>query len=567
MNFAVFLAVLLVGCLPPPASPCNGMFQTPSTSDECADVSTEPFCGHFYADSFFPNDIATTSETATALVAFYLQPNQTCSRFHALYVCLAVLPVCEQTNSSTSDGDVVGFGKVRLPCQDICRRVQSDCSSEFDSILDVQCLYNCDLWPVTDCVGLEDPLVAAHVMTEPTPDPDTPSSGRPEASPSATPHQDNITCPPPDQVFFSDDSKTFAKGWIAFWSVVCYLSTLVTLLTFFLDTSRFQYPWRPVVYLALSFHIHTLGYFLSLIIGPSSVICPGGSYVETDGSWTWVHTPCILVFGLLYYSMIAAFLWWLILTLSWFLSSVYKWTNEAISQFALFYHTAAWVIPLILTISVLAARVVSADELTGTCFIVRTDTRTSFLAMLFGLILPLSVLLLVGSAFLVIGLMSVLQIRRFMVNRGRERESVILEKLMLRIGVYVAIYVLPAAVLIGCFVYELDTRPQWHAASDPCTDCSRPNTAVFMVRIFMFLLIGALTGVWIWSRKTLQSWRQLPFKLQKCVFPPTTSERTQDSEKSATRLGSFTSPAQPHPSIRATPSYPYTVDSATEFSA
>jgi hypothetical protein len=557
VHFAVFVAALMAACLPPPVRPCDSNFQAPSAGEECTDVSTEPFCGRFYQGSFFPNDIATTSEGATGLVAFYLRSNQTCSPYLSLYVCLAVLPVCEPTNSSD------GRAKVRLPCKEICQRVQSDCSreKEFESILDVQCVYHCDLWPDTDCVGLEDPLVAAHVThLDPTP------SSRPEATPQATTVQNNDTCPPVDQVFFSDESKTFAKGWIGFWSVICYLSTLVTLLTFLLDTSRFQYPWRPVVYLALSFHIHTLGYFLALIIGPSSVTCPGGSYVETDSQWTWIHTPCILVFGLLYYSTIAAFLWWLILTLSWFLSSAYKWTNEAISQFSLFYHTAAWVIPLILTISVLAARVVSADELTGTCFIVRTNTRTSFLAMLFGLILPLSVLLLVGSAFLTIGLLSVLQIRKFMVNRGKERESIILEKLMLRIGVYVAIYVLPAAVLIGCFIYELDTRPRWHTASDPCTDCSRPNTAVFMVRIFMFLLIGALTGAWIWSRKTLQSWRRLPTKLQNCVFPPT-SERTQDSEKAATRLGSFTSPPQPHPSVRVTPSYPYTIDSATEFSA
>ena len=561
VHFAVILAALLAS-LTHVGSDCPDKYESPAPEGgDCTDVSAEPFCGGFYQNSYFPNNIATTSESATSVVDFYLRRNDTCSRFLSLYVCLAVLPICERTNATNDD--VEASLRVRLPCRDLCLRVHADCSDEFRNLGDIECLYNCDLWPDTDCVSISDSLVETHVPDYPSPSPSGPT-------PTPTPGQPQNTsaneCPPGDKTFFSDQNKTFAKGWIAFWSVVCYLSTLVTLLTFLLDTSRFQYPWRPVVYLALSFHIHTLGYFLALIIGPSSVTCPGGAYVETDGQWTWGHTPCILVFGLLYYSMIAAFLWWLILTLSWFLSSAYKWTNEAISQFSLFYHTAAWVIPLILSISVLAARVVSADELTGTCFIVRTDTRTSFLAMLFGVILPLSILLLVGAVFLAIGLFSVLQIRKFMVNRGRERESIILEKLMLRIGVYVAIYVLPAAVLIGCFIYELNSRPHWHPVSDPCTDCSRPNTAVFMVRIFMFLLIGALTGAWIWSRKTLQSWRKMPTKLLNCVFPPS-SERTQDPEKTATRLSGFTSPPHPHPPIRATPSYPYTVDSATEFSA
>ena len=32
----------------------------------------------------------------------------------------------------------------------------------------------------------------------------------------------------------------------------------------------------------------------------------------------------------------------------------------------------------------------------------------------------------------------------------------------------------------------------------------------------MFLLIGTLTGVWIWSRKTLKSWQQFPGKCGAC---------------------------------------------------
>ena len=566
----LLLSSLLVS-LSPLASSCTDSSYTPppplAAGDVCANVSTDLDCGQFYDSSFFPNHIATSSTDATSVVDFYLRrapgsANHTCSRYLSLYVCLAVQPVCEK---GENDSGAAG-SRIRLPCRDLCWRVAGDCS-ELRATSDIRCVFDCNLWPDSDCVALKGPLVAAHVTPDPTVDPDT-TVVRPEPTPAPSPSPSNSSCPPLERTFFTDEAKNFAKGWVAFWSVVCFLSTLVTLLTFLLDTSRFHYPWRPVVYLALSFHIHTLGYFLSLIVGPSSVTCPGGEYVETEGEWTWAHTPCILVFGLLYYSMIAAFLWWLILTLSWFLSSAYKWTNEAISQFALFYHTAAWVIPLILTISVLAARVVSADELTGTCFLVRTESKASFLAMLFGLVLPLSLFLLVGAVFLCIGLFSVLQIRRFMVNRGKERETIILEKLMLRIGVYVAIYVIPAAVLIGCFIYELESRPGWHPVGDPCTDCTRPNTAVFMVRVFMFLLIGALTGAWIWSRKTLQSWRKLPQKLRSCVFTPT-SEMTQETSKKTVgmRLGNFSPPSPPHAPVRTTPSYPYSVESGTEFSA
>lgn len=556
----------LFACLPDPCASCASMQPVDSRGGQCENISTNIDCGDLYEASFFPNNIAANSQQAVGFVVAYLfsGPNtpRNCSRYMRLHVCLAVLPVCEATDNA-------GTLRVRPPCRDLCREVEADCSSDLQTFQDTSCLLNCDQWPETDCVGLEDPIVIENVSPEPTKPDTTPTRPIPTPTATVTPFRVNETkssCPLESQTYFSDEAKTFAKGWVVFWSVLCFLSTLVTLLTFLLDMSRFQYPWRPVIYLALSFHIHTLGYFLAFIVGPRSVTCPGGSYVETDSKWTWAHTPCILVFGLLYYSMVAAFLWWFILTLCWFLSSAYKWTNEAISQFALFYHTAAWVLPLILTISVLAARVVSADELTGTCFIVRTEAQTSFLALLLAVILPLSIFLLIGSLFLIIGFVSLLQIRRFMVHRGKERESIILEKLMIRIGVYVAIYVLPAAVLIAGFVYEIDTRPRWHTVSDTCDDCSRPNTAVFMVRVFMFLLIGVLTGVWIWSKKTLQSWKKLPVKLRHCVFP--VAERTQDAatSRTATRLNSFTNPPHPHVS-GPSPSYPYAMDSGGEFSA
>ena len=580
-TMAVRLAVcLLLLAISPPftSSSCPQIAAQPDPQ-ECVNVSANIDCRHLYQQSFFPNHISESYDEAVSVVATYLfsgpgRTYQNCSRYIALHVCLAAQPLCE-TDSTEGTPRI----RIRPPCKDLCRQVETDCSRQLDTINDASCVFNCNQWPETNCIGLDDPIVTQHVppiVPEPAPTttvkPDTRPTqqpGRPLATPTATtvPSQANGSCPPDSQTYFRNDAKRFAKGWVAFWSVCCFLSTLVTLLTFFLDTSRFQYPWRPVVYLALSFHIHTLGYFLAFIVGPDTVTCPGGSYVETEGKWTWAHTPCILVFGLLYYSMIAAFLWWLILTLSWFLSSAYKWTNEAISQFALFYHAAAWVIPLILTISLLAAKVVSADELTGTCFIVRTDTHVSYLALLLGLILPLAIFLLLGTLFLCIGFVSLLQIRRFMVHRGKARESVILEKLMIRIGVYVAIYIIPAAILIGCFIYELDTRPHWHTVGDPCTNCSRPNTAVFMARVFMFLLIGVLTGVWIWSRKTLQSWQKMPVKLRGCVFPPQTAERTQDNtEKTAAQLHGFTSPPRPHPVARHTPSYPYSIESGTEFS-
>ena len=184
-------------------------------------------------------------------------------------------------------------------------------------------------------------------------------------------------------------------------------------------------------------------------------------------------------------------------------------------RLALFFHIISWVLPLLMTISLMAASVVSADELTATCFIVRDETNSSFLALLIGVIIPLALFLVTGVVFLVVGFISILKIHSFMRHGGKEKESMILEKLMIRIGVFVSVYIIPAAVVIGCFIYELQSRPTWMAVGT-CSDCARPNTAIFMVRVCMFLIIGVLTGIWIWSKKTLQSWLSLPQRIRNC---------------------------------------------------
>lgn len=348
------------------------------------------------------------------------------------------------------------------------------------------------------------------------------------------PENVSSSCPLESHTFFSDSAKEFALGWVAFWSILCFISTSLTVFTFLLDTSRFQYPWRPVVYLAIAFCVHSLTYFLSMAIGRANVTCPRGEFVYNSIAWGWEHAPCIIVFGFLYYTMMAAFLWWLILTLCWLLASAFKWSTEHIEQLFPFYHVVAWVLPLLMTVSLMAARAIGADELTGTCFVVRDDSNKSFLALLIGVILPLFLFLVVGVVFLLIGFVSMFRIHRFMRHKGKERETMIIEKLMIRIGVFVAVYIIPASVMIGCFIYELVSRPSWEPISS--SSGTKASSPVFMVRVFMFLLIGALTGVWIWSKKTLNSWKNIPSRISSCCHGSRTAQTRPTSAANPTTM-------------------------------
>lgn len=387
-------------------------------------------------------------------------------------------------------------------------------------------------YPSDNCVA---PLAVAPSSSTPsptatptsTPDPPSGTGGLNNSN-----NTDDLTgCPPSSLNFFTDGAKQFALGWVATWSVLSFLSTLITIMTFLLNPSRFQYPWRPIVFLAACFNVHSIGYLFAIILGRSIVTCPGNQFITTSTSWGWEHVPCILVFGILYYSMMAAFLWWLILTLSWCLTSSLKWSNEAISNIAFFFHLVAWIVPLLMTISMIAARQLSADELTGICFIVRDETRSSFYALLFGVIVPLMIFLLIGITFVTIGLFSVCRIHAFLRHKGQEQESIVLEKLIIRVGVFVSVYMFPAAVLIGCFFYELLQRPSWNTIEGSCSDgdCAKANPTVLIVRVFMFLVIGVFTGVWIWSKKSFLSWKEMMTSCRTCCTKSVEDENEHGS--------------------------------------
>ena len=489
-------------------------------------------CDMFYEFTTYPNNITTTSREADQTLlnyqVFYSGPTFNCSPYSHLFVCLALSPHCDTG------------GLARPPCASLCDLVYGSCLAKLQSlggpVIDSACLLNCNRlvllliitftvaftrnchvphlrYPSTDCVDANDPLALKVVPSIfPTA---TPTTEPPTGTGMTMVTNSSGECP--ETAYFTDSAKDFALGWLAFWSTVCFISTTLTIATFLLDTSRFQYPWRPMVYLALSFNFHSLTHFFAMALGRNLITCPGGEFVQTSIRWSWGHTPCILVFGLLYFTMMAAFLWWLMLSLSWFLASAFSWSNEAVAHLAPLYHVVAWVLPLLLTIILVATRVVGADELTAICFIVRDDSDMSFYALLLGVIVPLIVCLITGIVFLTIGFVSLLRIHSIMRHSGKARESTILEKLMIRIGVFVLVFIIPAIVVIGCFLYELITRPSWTGVNEPCgANCTQANPAVFMVRLFMFLLTGILTGVWIWSRKTVLSWKNIPQRLASC---------------------------------------------------
>lgn len=313
---------------------------------------------------------------------------------------------------------------------------------------------------------------------------------------------------PCKEMFFNADEKEFASVWITLWSGLCAASTLMTLTTFLIETERFKYPERPIVFLSACYFLVAVGYLVRVGVGHEEVACDGPAirYFSTGPNM------CTLVFLLVYFFGMASSIWWVVLSFTWFLAAGLKWGNEAIASYAQYFHMAAWLIPTIQTVSVLLSGAVDGDPVSGICYVGNQNMenlKTFVLA-------PLLVYLLLGTSFLFAGFVSLFRIRNVIKKQGGAgagSKADKLEKLMIRIGIFSVLYTVPATIVIGCFLYENAFHEEWLATVACQCQITRPRPRpiyiIFMLKYFMALAVGITSGVWIWSGKTLDSWRRL----------------------------------------------------------
>lgn len=309
------------------------------------------------------------------------------------------------------------------------------------------------------------------------------------------------------QPSFSPDERTFATFWIGLWSVLCFISTSTTVATFLIDMERFRYPERPIIFLSACYLCVSLGFLVRLVVGHASVACSrehSHIHYETTGP-----ALCTVVFLLVYFFGMASSIWWVILSLTWFLAAGMKWGNEAIAGYAQYFHLAAWLIPSVKSITALALSSVDGDPVAGICY-VGNQNLNSLRGFVLG---PLVLYLLVGTLFLLAGFVSLFRIRSVIKQGGTKTDK--LEKLMIRIGIFTLLYTVPASIVVACYLYEQHYRESWEAAltcacpgSDAGQPRAKPEYWVLMLKYFMCLVVGITSGVWIWSGKTVESWRR-----------------------------------------------------------
>ena len=325
-------------------------------------------------------------------------------------------------------------------------------------------------------------------------------------------------------IYFTTKERDFARKWILFWALMCIISTTFSLLTYFIDMKRFHYPYKPIIFLCGCYFVIAVVYIVGYV-ADRDISChrvKSGTMLYNQGT---ENAGCTVVFMFLYFFTMASAIWWVILTLTWFLAAGMKWSHEAIEGNSQYFHAAAWALPAAKTIAILAMHEVDGDELSGICFVGGSNLQ----ALRGFLLAPLFVYLVLGTFFLLAGFISLVRIRSVL-KHDQSLKTDKLTRLMIRIGVFSILYTLPAIIVIACLFYEQAYRHTWDSAwirswyrtKILCNDmqvdkkyCSsqiigveRPDFAVYMIKFLMMLMVGITSGFWIWSGKTLTSWKR-----------------------------------------------------------
>uniref|UniRef100_UPI00398F7B00 LOW QUALITY PROTEIN: frizzled-6-like n=1 Tax=Pristiophorus japonicus TaxID=55135 RepID=UPI00398F7B00 len=480
----------------------------------CEPITIHRCDGLPYNMTFFPNKLEHYDQdiAAVAMEPFLPLINLLCSPDVKMFLCSAFVPACTEKH------------QIVPACKKLCEEVLRDCEKLIETFgITWPEELHCDR--LEDCGdGQHSSAVAPTLrsITEKTSQTVVKDYGfwcpRPLKTPAG--HGSSFLgvgdcLPPCPNMYFKEDELNFAKCFIGVVSIFCLCATLFTFLTFLIDVRRFRYPERPIIFYAVCYSVVSLMYFVGFVAG-NNIVCNKAD--EKLGTMETVvigaqNKGCTILFMLLYFFTMAGTVWWVILTITWFLAAGLKWSCEAIEQKALWYHSVAWGIPGIFTIMLLAMNKVEGDNISGVCFVGLYDLHV----LRYFILTPLCLCVVVGLSLLLAGIISLNHVRQVIQHDGRNQEK--LKKFMIRIGVFSGLYLVPLVGLLGCYFYEQALRTTWETTwvHDYCQDypipcpnqgniLTRPDLSLFMMKYLMTLIVGIPAVFWVGSRKTCSEW-------------------------------------------------------------
>nr|CAD7573837.1 unnamed protein product [Timema californicum] len=205
---------------------------------------------------------------------------------------------------------------------------------------------------------------------------------------------------------FTDDDTRQIHLLVAWAGTVCACFNLFTVVgdsctrvTFLIDwRSANKYPALVIFYMNGCFLLSCAGWLAQFLPGArEDIVCRKDHTLRMSEPSAGENLSCVVVFVLVYYFIVAAMVWFVILTYTWHLSfQALGKIQDKMDKKGAYFHLVAWSLPLILTITTMALGEIDGNSVVGICF-VGYRNQAARAGLLLG---PLAAMVLVGGYFL-----------------------------------------------------------------------------------------------------------------------------------------------------------------------
>ncbi|XP_014234423.1 protein smoothened [Trichogramma pretiosum] len=320
-----------------------------------------------------------------------------------------------------------------------------------------------------------------------------------------------------DPLYDKDEQKQI-KFFVSLAASICGGLNLFTIITFFLNwRSSNKYPALVVFWINCCFFIFCIGWLLQFLPGVrENIVCKKDNTLRM-GEPSGLEL-CVIVFVMVYYFSMAAMVWFVILSYTWYMrfQAIGK-IEDRIHKKGAYFHLLAWCLPLMLTVTVMALGEIDGNYVTGICFVGYNNhaVRTWFV------LVPVIIALLIGTYFLFRGLITLICIKIKSQEVLSEKYSSKIRQTIVRVGLVAVFKILAVVITVYCHFYDFDHTLEWKQSFREYMMCSittkyidiaeckmkaKPSIAKLQLHLFAPFFAGVLMSSWVWTRSTVDTW-------------------------------------------------------------
>ncbi|NXU94102.1 SMO protein, partial [Xiphorhynchus elegans] len=234
---------------------------------------------------------------------------------------------------------------------------------------------------------------------------------------------------------------------------------------------------------------------------------------------------CVIIFVIVYYSLMSGVIWFVMLTYAWHTSfKALGTTYQPLLGKTSYFHLITWSIPFVLTVAILAVAQVDGDSVSGICFVGYKNYRYRA-----GFVLaPIGLVLIVGGYFLIRGVMTLFSIKSNHPGLLSEKAASKINETMLRLGIFGFLAFGFVFITFGCHFYDFFNQAEWERSfreyvlceanvtiatqtNKPIPECeikNRPSLLVEKINLFAMFGTGVSMSTWVWTKATLLIWKR-----------------------------------------------------------